>query len=99
MTKMQGLFALLMILEIAILIMTSLKGAVYDLLKEDIDKNYSGNHSFSLKNCRFGFSIPRFINEKTDDKQLITASKIYNNYSILFWANMILLIVIYHFAY
>jgi hypothetical protein len=99
MTKIQGLFTIMTILEIGLLVMTSLKGAIYDGLKEDIDKKYTDNHSFSLKYGRFRFSIPRFINEKTENKELIAAAKIYNRYSLFFWTNLVLLIIIYNIAY
>jgi hypothetical protein len=96
---MQELFALLTIIELGLFIATSLKGAIYDGLKEDIDKKYLKNHSFSIKYGKFRFSIPRYINEKTENKSLIKAAKIYNKYSIFFWTNMILLIIIYNIAY
>ena len=99
MTKIQGLFTILTIVEIGLLVTTSLKGAVYDGLKEDFDKKYTDNHSFSLKYGRFRFSIPRYINEKTRNKELVTSAKIYNRYSLFFWTNLVLLIIIYNIAY
>jgi len=99
MTKTQNLFAILIIIELALLIMTSLKGAIYDGIKEDLDKKYTDNHSFSLKYGRFRFSIPRYINEKTRNKELVTSAKIYNRYSLFFWTNLVLLIIIYNIAY
>jgi len=99
MTKIQNLFAILTIIEVGLLIMTSLKGAVYDGLKEGFENKYTDNHSFSLKYGKFRFSIPRYINEKTENKQIITAAKIYNRYSFFFWTNIVLLIIIYNIAY
>jgi hypothetical protein len=99
MTGMQKLFALLTIFEIGLLIVTSLKGTVYDGLKGNIEKKYSGNHSFSFNHGKFRFSIPRFINENTDNKPLINAARIYNIYSVFFWINIVILIFVYFIAY
>lgn len=93
MPTIQTLFTILIVLVIWFWIRSILKGLLYDGLKEDYDKNCSQSHSFFYK-YGIHYSIPRFINETTENELLTNASKIYNKFSLLFWISLIVLIIL-----
>ena len=99
MTKLQGFFGLQSIAVLWLLIIINIKGAVYDGLKTEQDKNYSKNHTFSFYRGRFRFSLPWIISDKSTDLYISKMSKTYNKNSMIFWINIIAMIIIYNLAY
>lgn len=91
----EAYFGILTILSIALLIIVSYKGFLYDITKEDIDKKYKKNHSIAWRNGRFWFSIPRIIIDNLENKEIQKKKKDYNKFSIIFWTIVLMTVIIY----
>lgn len=84
----------LAVLLIVFIIVGSYKGFLYDILKEEIDKKYNENHSIVWKYNRLRFSIPRFINDSSENVEVQKRKKEYNRISALFWITAITILII-----
>lgn len=95
MEKLNNLIRFLGVGVLALTIVINHYGLIYDVTKEKFDKNYKGNHSIKWKNGKFWFSIPSFINDKSDISEINRIKNKYNKNSIAFWIVIASIIIIY----